>query len=72
MMTDAGHRPSLRHVLCVYDLSFLAFARLIYAAGPFIRFAYWCMVFPGFVFIWGLMSTRLYLYTDGVLIGYDS
>jgi high-affinity nickel permease len=43
----------MSYVLCVYDLSFLAFARLIYTAGPFIRFAYWCMVFPGFVFYLG-------------------
>lgn len=55
-------------VLRVYDLSFLAFPRLCYPAGPFIRFAYWCMVFTRFppgswiMFIWVLWWVHAYIY----------
>lgn len=77
MTTDAGHRLSLRFMPYVSMIVFLALQMPpgCYPADPFIRLAYWCMVFTRLSFgIWihvymgFMMSTRLYLYTDGLLI----
>lgn len=74
MITDAGHRPSLRLMSYVsMTCLFLAFLRLSYTADPLITCILVYGVSPGLppgVYV-GLSRAHAYIYTDGVTICLD-